>query len=58
MTEDDKTDLSNFGGGVDNIKADDPEDKDNLSLSKWLTSPSVSVYWDREKSRITRKQVV
>jgi len=49
MTEDDKTDLSNFGGGVDNTKADDPEDKDNLSLSKWLTSPSVSVYWDREK---------
>jgi len=31
MTEDDKTDLSNFGGGVDNTKADDPEDKDNLS---------------------------
>jgi len=49
MTEDDKTDLSNFGGGVDNTKADDPEDKDNLSLSKWLTNPSVNVYWDREK---------
>jgi hypothetical protein len=49
MTEDDRTDLSNFGGGVDNTKVDDPEDKDNLSLSKWLTNPSVNVYWDREK---------
>jgi len=52
MTEDDKTDLSNFGGGIDNIKADDPEDKDNILLSEWLIgqSPAVDVYWDRDKS--------
>lgn len=42
--------LSDFGGGIEYEDPDDPEDRDNLYLSQWLSAPGVRVYWDREKS--------
>jgi hypothetical protein len=44
------TDLSDYGAGVDFKDPDDPEDRDNLYLSRWLAGPRVDVYWDRNKS--------
>ena len=43
-------DLGDFGGGMEYEDPEDPEDRDNLYLSKWLSSPGVDVYWDREKA--------
>jgi hypothetical protein len=44
------SDLGDFGGGIEYEDPEDPEDRDNLYLSKWLSSPEVDVYWDREKA--------
>lgn len=42
--------LDDFGGGSPYDDPDDPEDRDNLYLSKWLSAPNVDVYWDRQKA--------
>jgi len=44
------TNLNDFGGGMEYEDPEDPEDRDNLYLSKWLSAPGVDVYWDREKA--------
>jgi len=43
------TDLSDFGGGVDDDEIN-PEDEINTYLSQWLRGDDRRVYWDRRRS--------